>query len=111
MPTGCNCAQAMALEEMLVCSIPRVLYSARKAAAEVALTEELRQTTQKMADEMHRYFCPGLYSQVKARTHCNACSSKSSVCRCDALPEGRRQNYLRRYLDETATEVTPCGSF
>ena len=48
------CAQAMALEEMLVCSIPEgaLFYEETRRREVVPLTEELRQATQKMADEM-----------------------------------------------------------
>ena len=55
------CAQAMALEEMLVCSIPEgaLFYEETRRREVVPLTEELRQATQKMADEMHAYFARG----------------------------------------------------
>ena len=48
------CAQAMALEEMLVCSIPQaaLYYEETRRREIVPLTEELRQKTQAMADEM-----------------------------------------------------------
>ena len=52
------CAQAMALEEMLVCGIPQaaLFYEETRRREVVPLTEELRQKTQAMADEMHQYF-------------------------------------------------------
>ena len=55
------CAQAMALEEMLVCSIPEgaLFYEETRRREVLPLTEELRQATQKMADEMHAYFARG----------------------------------------------------
>ena len=52
------CAQAMALEEMLVCTVPRgaIFYGETRRREWVELTAELRQKTQKMASEMNDYF-------------------------------------------------------
>lgn len=49
------CAQAMALEEMLVCEIPEgaLFYEELRRRERVALTPELRQTTLALADEMN----------------------------------------------------------
>ena len=57
------CAQAMALEEMLVCSIQEgaLFYEETRRREVVPLTEELRQTTQKMADEMYQRADPKAY--------------------------------------------------
>ena len=72
------CAQAMALEEMLVCDIPQgVLFYAEPHRRElVDLTPELRQKTQSTADEMNGYFSRGYTPKVKPGKHCNACSLK-----------------------------------
>ena len=66
------CAQAMALEEMLVCSIQEgaLFYEETRRREVVPLTEELRQTTQKMADEMHAYFARG-YTPKSIRNFCD----------------------------------------
>ena len=50
------CAQAMALEEMLVCEIPAgaLFYEETRRREPVPFTPELRRAAQDMADEMHR---------------------------------------------------------
>ena len=80
------CAQAMALEEMLVCHIPEgaLYYCETKRREVVPFTDELRK-------------------------HCNACSLKE-LCLPMLCQKADAKAYLRRYLDETATEVTPCGN-
>ena len=62
------CAQAMALEEMLVCEVPRgaLFYAETRRREWVDLTPELRQKTQQMADEMNDYFAPRLHAQGQA---------------------------------------------
>ena len=83
------CAQAMALEEMLVCSIPEgaLFYEETRRREVVPLTEELRQTTQKMADEMHAYFARGYTpSQSPAPTAAPAPSKSSASPCCISVP-------------------------
>ena len=104
------CAQAMALEEMLVCGIPQaaLFYEETRRREIVPLTEELRQKTQAMADEMHQYFARGYTPKVRPGTFCNACSLKG-LCLPVLYRRADPKAYLRAYLDET--EVDPCGSF
>ncbi len=81
------CAQAMALEEMLVCEVPRggLFYASTRKRETVELTAELRQKTQDAADEMNRYFSRGYTPKVRPGKHCNACSLKDlclpALCR------------------------------
>lgn len=106
------CAQAMALEEMLVCTIPEgaLYYCETKRREVVPLTEELRQTTQHMADEMNQYFARGYTPKVKPGKHCNACSLKE-LCLPVLCQKADARAYLRSYLDEQApVEVAPCGN-
>ena len=104
------CAQAMALEEMLVCGIPQaaLFYEETRRREIVPLTEELRQKTQAMADEMHQYFARGYTPKVRPGTFCSACSLKG-LCLPVLYRRADPKAYLRAYLDET--EVDPCGSF
>ena len=86
------CAQAMALEEMLVCEISEgVLF--------VALTPELRQTTLALAEEMNRYFARGYTPKVKPGKHCNACSLKA-LCLPVLCRRADPNAYLREHLEE-----------
>lgn len=96
------CAQAMALEEMLVCTVPRgaIFYGETRRREWVELTAELRQKTQKMASEMNDYFARGYTPKVRPGKHCNACSLKE-LC----LPALYRRRdvaaYIRSHLEET----------
>ena len=100
------CAQAMALEEMLVCSIPEgaLFYEETRRREVVPLTEELRQITQKMADEMHAYFARGYTPKSKPGTHCNACSLKE-LCLPVLYQRADPKAYLRAHLDEMQEAV------
>lgn len=95
------CAQAMALEEMLVCSIPEgaLFYAETRRREVVVFTDALRQKTQATADEMRDYFARGHTPQVKGGTFCNACSLKE-LC----VPRLNRRRdvagYIRRHLEE-----------
>ena len=95
------CAQAMALEEMLVCSIPEgaLFYEETRRREVVPLTEELRQATQKMADEMHAYFARGYTPKSKPGIHCSACSLKE-LCLPVLYQRADPKAYLRAHLDE-----------
>ena len=102
------CAQAMALEEMLVCSIPQaaLYYEETRRREIVPLTEELRQKTQAMADEMNQYFARGYTPKVKPGTFCNACSLKA-LCLPVLYKRADPKAYLRDHLDEACAEETP----
>ena len=65
----------------------------------VPLTEELRQATQKMADEMHAYFARGYTPKSKPGTHCSACSLKE-LCLPVLYQRADPKAYLRAHLDE-----------
>ena len=95
------CAQAMALEEMLVCEIPEgaLFYEELRRRERVVLTPELRQTTLALADEMNRYFARGYTPKVKPGKHCSACSLKA-LCLPVLCQRADPNAYLRAHLDE-----------
>lgn len=95
------CAQAMALEEMLVCEIPEgvLFYEETRRRERVALTPELRQTTLALAEEMNRYFVRGYTPKVKPGKHCNACSLKA-LCLPVLCRRADPNAYLREHLEE-----------
>lgn len=99
------CAQAMALEEMLVCEIPQaaLFYEETRRREMVQLTEELRLKTQSMADEMNQCFARGYTPKVKTGTFCNACSLKT-ICLPVLCVRADPERYLRAYLDEVQAE-------
>lgn len=106
------CAQAIALEEMLVCSIPEgaLYYCETRRREVVPFTEELRHTAQQMAEEMNQYFARGYTPKVKPGKRCNACSLKE-LCLPVLCQKADVHAYLRSHLDEpTFGEVVPCGN-
>ena len=97
------CAQAMALEEMLVCEVPRgaLFYAETRRREWVDLTPELRQKTQQLADEMNDYFARGYTPRVKPGKHCNACSLKE-LCLPALCRRADAAGYIRAHLQEAA---------
>ncbi len=97
------CAQAMALEEMLVCDIPKgaLFYAETHRRELVELTPELRQKTKAMADEMNAYFARGYTPKVKPGKHCNACSLKE-LCLPVLCRRSDADGYIRAHLEDDA---------
>ena len=95
------CAQVIALEEMLSCSIQKAaLYYAETRRREfVEISEELRATTKSMADEMWKYFQKGYTPKVKTGKYCKACSL-NELC----LPRLCQRISVRKYIDEALRE-------
>ena len=75
------CAQAMCLEEMMLCQIPQgsLFYGENRRRKKVEFTEELRGQVSAMAEEMHDLWKKGYTPKVKAQKGCNACSLKE-IC-------------------------------
>ena len=71
-------AQAMCLEEMLCCEIPAgyLYYGETRHRLRVELTEELRQTVESAAAEMHALYARRHAPKGKRTKACNACSMK-----------------------------------
>lgn len=106
------CAQAMALEEMLVCEVPRgaLYYAAAHRREVVEFTPELRAKTEQTAAEMNDFFARGHTPKVKPGKHCNACSLKP-VCLPVLCRRADPLRYIRAHLEEAAREeVAPCDS-
>ena len=96
---GCDelqlCAQAMCLEEMLCCDIPKgaLYYGETHRRSEVELTPELRDRVRSMLKEMHELYGRGYTPLVKPTKGCNACSLKE-LC----LPKLMRGRSVSSYL-------------
>ena len=97
------CAQAMALEEMLVCEVSEgeIFYEETRQREHVSLTPELRSTAQTMADEMNRLFARGYTPKSKPGKHCNACSLKE-LCLPALYQQADPAAYLREHIEEGA---------
>lgn len=94
------CAQAICLEEMLCCSIPKgaLFYGETRRRTAVLFTEELREKVRLTVAEMHQMFRRGYTPKVRPTKSCNACSLKE-LC----LPVLMRKKNVSEYL-KTAME-------
>lgn len=98
------CAQAMCLEEMLLCGIPfgYLYYGEPRRRTKVDFTPELRETVQKMAEEMHRYYARGHTPKSKPGKHCKACSL-ADLCLPKLCQNRSAKAYIERHLTEGET--------
>lgn len=93
------CAQAICLEEMFCCAVPKgyLYYGEPRRRTAVDLDDVLRQTVAQMAEEMHTLFRRGYTPRVKPGKQCRACSL---VDLCMSRLERRPSvsDYLQSYL-------------
>jgi CRISPR-associated exonuclease Cas4 len=75
------CAQAMCIEDMLVCRVPKgyLFYGEPRRRTEVLFDEALRRRVCDITREMHEYFRRGYTPRVKPTKACKACSL-SDIC-------------------------------
>lgn len=75
------CAQALCLEEMLVCSIPEgsLYYGTTHRRENVPLDAFLRNMTENAIREMHNLYSQGKTPKAHMNSGCNACSLKD-IC-------------------------------
>lgn len=94
-------AQAICLEEMLVCNINSgyIFYDQVKRRVEVSFTESLRNDVRSLVQEMqdlyHRKYTP----KVKTGKWCQSCSMKN-ICLPELLNRETVSEYLNRRLRE-----------
>ena len=90
------CAQAMCLEEMLLCEIPygSLFYGKNKRRTQVDFTCELRSQVKDMLEEMHELWKKGYTPNVKMKKGCNACSLKE-IC----IPKLKKIKSVSSYID------------
>ena len=94
------CGQAMCLEEMLCCQIPRgaLYYGEPRRRTEVVFTPELRQEVRTLLEEMHALYRRGTTSKVKPSKRCQACSLKE-LCLPRLMKSRPVADYLRRAME------------
>lgn len=90
------CGQAICLEEMLLCQIPRgsLFYGENRRRKEVEFTQELRKQVFDMAKEMHDLWEKGHTPKVKFQKGCNACSLKE-IC----VPKLGKSKSVSSYIE------------
>ena len=96
------CGQALCLEEMLCCDIPKgaLYFGEVRRRVEVAFTPELRREVTETLLQMHQLYKRGYTPKVKPTKACNACSLKD-LCLPKLLRSGSVKSYLKRYMEET----------
>lgn len=89
------CGQAMCLEEMLCCEIPRgaLYYGEVRRRQTVCFTPELRRRVEEELEQMHALYRRGHTPRVRPTKACNACSLKT-LC----LPQLMQQRSVSAYL-------------
>lgn len=100
------CAEAIALEEMLVCEIPQgaLFYAEVRRRETVPFTPELRAETAQMAREMNELFLRGTTPKVKVSKQCNACSLRE-LCLPKLCGRLNAAEYIRSHVEEAAPEA------
>lgn len=99
------CAQAMCLEEMLLCSIPEgsLFYGETRRRTRISFSSELRERVSSLLAEMHQYTQRGYTPRPKPTKACNACSLKE-IC----LPKLHRTPTVSNYIHQHCKEDTSC---
>lgn len=95
------CAQAMCLEEMLVCEVRTayLFYGQTRSREKVELGAELRERVVEMAREMHRVFKRRATPAPRSMAACRSCSLKD-IC-LPALPKRESASaYMKRRMKE-----------
>ena len=95
------CAQAMCMEEMLLCDIPygSLFYGQNRRRTQVEFTNELRTQVKTMLEEMHELWKKGYTPKVKPQKRCNACSLKE-IC----IPRLMKTKSVSSYIEENLAE-------
>lgn len=95
------CAQAICLEEMLLCEIPEgsLFYGETRRRTRVSFTNELRKKVIDMTEEMHHYWNKGYTPKVKMDKGCNACSLKN-IC----VPKLRKNSNVSKFVKDRIME-------
>lgn len=97
------CAQAICLEEMLLCNIPAgsLFYGESRHREQVHFTDELRGQVLELLSEMRQMFERGYTPQAKQTKSCNACSLKETC-----LPRLNKQPKVSAYINQHVGEET-----
>ncbi len=94
------CAQAICLEEMLVCEIEKgyLYYGETKHREEVAFTLALRNSLDLMLEEMHELFRRRYTPKIKTGSFCRACSLQN-VCLPKLCSSKTASSYIESMLE------------
>jgi CRISPR-associated exonuclease Cas4 len=101
------CAQAICLEEMLVCQqidAAHLYYGETRRRELVELSKELRDTVVAMYLEMRQYYERNYTPRVKMSKSCNACSLKDACLPKLPKQEQSVSAYMSSYLENDTPE-------
>jgi CRISPR-associated exonuclease Cas4 len=96
------CAQAMCLEEMLLCpeiQTAYLFYGETRRREEVLLDTELRESVRTMFSEMHDYYDRRYTPRVKRTKACISCSLKD-ICLPKLPYDGTVSTYIKKAIAE-----------
>lgn len=95
------CAQAICLEEMLLCKINYgyIFYHEVKRREEVQFTQELRDEVKEVVLEMHSYYDRKYTPKVKTTKQCDSCSL-AEIC----LPVLCQNKSVKKYIENMILE-------
>lgn len=102
------CAQAMCLEEMLLCEIPEAFlyYGETKRRLKIILDDGLRQRVKTIFKEMHELYDKRYTPKVKLSKSCKACSL-TEVC----MPKLCKNPSVVDYIKKNILEVEECENY
>jgi len=97
------CAQAMCLEEMLVCDIKKgyLYYGELRRREEVNMTEELRDQVKGCLEEMHMLYHRGHTPKTKPGKFCKSCSLED-LCVPKLCKDISAAAYIKKYVEENS---------
>lgn len=94
-------AEALCLEEMFCVQIPEgaIFYGETRRRENVNLTQDLKEQTKKLFQEMHEYYKRKYTPKVKYSKRCNACSLKD-ICMPQLGKNVSVKSYIQQVLEE-----------
>lgn len=94
-------AQALCLEEMLLCEIPRgaLFYGETHRRIDVEFTDDLRKKVIAITKEMHNLIERGYTPKVKIGSFCNECSLNN-----ECIPEMTKTQSVKDYINKHLQE-------
>ncbi len=94
------CAEAMCLEEMLLCDIQEgsMFYGKTRRRLKVKFSDDLRNKVISYAEEMHHYWNKGYTPKVKTSSGCKACSLRD-IC----VPKLNKITSVKSYINKQTT--------
>lgn len=100
------CAQAMCLEEMLLCDVPEgsLYYGQPRRRTKVTLDSTLRSRVETLTSEMHALYARGHTPKAVPRKGCAACSLKE-LCLPRLVKNPSPSAYLRAHLPKEEEPV------